>query len=257
MRTTPPPSRPQPTSRSSRRYGSRAGTRPTSSCTPNRARCSSRPRPATPSRSRTSASTSPSSRTTFGEYYLSLGEYEGEHYGLPTNINLKSMIWYPVDDFEAAGYEVPDDLGRADRPERPDRRGRRHAVVRRLRERRCHRVARDRLDGGHRPRHRRSRGLRPVGQPRDPVQRSGHRPRRRALRRRHVHRRLRARWGRPDAGHRLRRCPGPDVRGPAGVLAAPAGELHQRLLPGGRRGGGRLRLVPLPGDRRGDHPLRG
>jgi alpha-glucoside transport system substrate-binding protein len=44
---------------------------------------------------------------TFGEYYLSLGEYEGEHYGLPTNINLKSMIWYPVDDFEAAGYEVP------------------------------------------------------------------------------------------------------------------------------------------------------
>jgi alpha-glucoside transport system substrate-binding protein len=50
---------------------------------------------------------------TFGEYYLSLGEFEGEHYGLPTNINLKSMIWYPVDDFEAAGYEVPttyDDL---------------------------------------------------------------------------------------------------------------------------------------------------
>jgi alpha-glucoside transport system substrate-binding protein len=44
---------------------------------------------------------------TFGEYYLSLAEYEGEHYGLPTNINLKSMIWYPVDDFEAAGYEVP------------------------------------------------------------------------------------------------------------------------------------------------------
>jgi alpha-glucoside transport system substrate-binding protein len=45
---------------------------------------------------------------TFGEYYLSLAEYEGEHYGLPTNINLKSMIWYPVDDFEEAGYEVPE-----------------------------------------------------------------------------------------------------------------------------------------------------
>jgi len=44
---------------------------------------------------------------TFGEYFMSLGEYEGEHYGMPTNINLKSMIWYPVDDFEAAGYEVP------------------------------------------------------------------------------------------------------------------------------------------------------
>jgi len=44
---------------------------------------------------------------TFGEYFLSLGEFEGEHYGLPTNINLKSMVWYPKDDFDAAGYEVP------------------------------------------------------------------------------------------------------------------------------------------------------
>ena len=43
----------------------------------------------------------------FGEYLMSLGEYEGKHYGIPTNINLKSMIWYPVDDFDAAGYEVP------------------------------------------------------------------------------------------------------------------------------------------------------
>ncbi len=44
---------------------------------------------------------------------MALGEYEGEHYGLPTNINLKSMVWYPKDDFDAAGYEVPatwDDL---------------------------------------------------------------------------------------------------------------------------------------------------
>ncbi|HZD17464.1 MAG TPA: ABC transporter substrate-binding protein [Actinomycetota bacterium] len=44
---------------------------------------------------------------TFGEYFLSLGEYEGEHYGIPTNINLKSMVWYPKDDFDAAGYTVP------------------------------------------------------------------------------------------------------------------------------------------------------
>jgi alpha-glucoside transport system substrate-binding protein len=43
----------------------------------------------------------------FGEYFMSLGEFEGKHYGMPTNINLKSMIWYPVDDFEAAGYEIP------------------------------------------------------------------------------------------------------------------------------------------------------
>ena len=44
---------------------------------------------------------------TFGEYFLTLGEYKGEHYGLPTNINLKSMVWYPKDDFDKAGYEVP------------------------------------------------------------------------------------------------------------------------------------------------------
>jgi len=43
----------------------------------------------------------------FGEYFVSLGEYEGEHYGLPTNINLKSMVWYPKAAFDAAGYEVP------------------------------------------------------------------------------------------------------------------------------------------------------
>jgi len=44
---------------------------------------------------------------TFGEYFMSLGEFEGEHYGLPSNINLKSMVWYPKDDFDAAGYTVP------------------------------------------------------------------------------------------------------------------------------------------------------
>jgi alpha-glucoside transport system substrate-binding protein len=50
---------------------------------------------------------------TVGEYLMSLVEFEGEHWGLPTNVNLKSMIWYPKDDFDAAGYEVPttwDDL---------------------------------------------------------------------------------------------------------------------------------------------------
>jgi alpha-glucoside transport system substrate-binding protein len=44
---------------------------------------------------------------TFGEYFLSLGEYEGEHYGLPTNSNYKSLIWYPKEAFDAAGYQVP------------------------------------------------------------------------------------------------------------------------------------------------------
>ncbi|MGH9111617.1 MAG: ABC transporter substrate-binding protein [Acidimicrobiales bacterium] len=44
----------------------------------------------------------------FGEYFVSLGEFEGKHYGMPSNINLKSMVWYPKDDFDAAGYEVPE-----------------------------------------------------------------------------------------------------------------------------------------------------
>jgi alpha-glucoside transport system substrate-binding protein len=50
---------------------------------------------------------------TFGESFVSLGEHKGKHYGLPTNINLKSMVWYPKDDFDKAGYEIPktwDDL---------------------------------------------------------------------------------------------------------------------------------------------------
>jgi alpha-glucoside transport system substrate-binding protein len=44
----------------------------------------------------------------FGEYLMSLVEVDGEHYGVPSNINLKSMVWYPKDDFDAAGYEVPE-----------------------------------------------------------------------------------------------------------------------------------------------------
>jgi alpha-glucoside transport system substrate-binding protein len=44
---------------------------------------------------------------TVGEYLMSLTEFNGEHWGLPTNVNLKSMIWYPKDDFDAAGYTVP------------------------------------------------------------------------------------------------------------------------------------------------------
>jgi alpha-glucoside transport system substrate-binding protein len=43
-----------------------------------------------------------------GEDFMALGEFEGKHYGVPTNINLKSMVWYPKDDFDAAGYEIPE-----------------------------------------------------------------------------------------------------------------------------------------------------
>jgi alpha-glucoside transport system substrate-binding protein len=45
---------------------------------------------------------------TYGEYLLSLVEVDGKHYGLPTNVNLKSMVWYPKDNFDEAGYEVPE-----------------------------------------------------------------------------------------------------------------------------------------------------
>ena len=44
----------------------------------------------------------------FGEYMLSLGEYEGKHYGFPDTINFKSAIWYSTKAFDAAGYEVPE-----------------------------------------------------------------------------------------------------------------------------------------------------
>jgi alpha-glucoside transport system substrate-binding protein len=46
-------------------------------------------------------------KETFGEYFMSLGEYNGKHYGVPTNINLKSMVWYPKRAFDAKGYRVP------------------------------------------------------------------------------------------------------------------------------------------------------
>jgi alpha-glucoside transport system substrate-binding protein len=50
---------------------------------------------------------------TFGKPFMDLGVVDGKHYEIPTNINLKSMIWYPKDDFDKAGYTIPqtwDDL---------------------------------------------------------------------------------------------------------------------------------------------------
>jgi alpha-glucoside transport system substrate-binding protein len=44
----------------------------------------------------------------FGEGFVALGEYNGKHYGLPTNINLKSMVWYPKQAFDEAGYQIPE-----------------------------------------------------------------------------------------------------------------------------------------------------
>lgn len=44
----------------------------------------------------------------FGSYLMSLGEYDGKHYGLPDTINFKSAIWYSPPAFDAAGYEIPE-----------------------------------------------------------------------------------------------------------------------------------------------------
>jgi alpha-glucoside transport system substrate-binding protein len=43
----------------------------------------------------------------FSESFVALGEVDGKHYGIPSNINLKSMVWYPKAAFDAAGYTVP------------------------------------------------------------------------------------------------------------------------------------------------------
>jgi alpha-glucoside transport system substrate-binding protein len=45
---------------------------------------------------------------TFGKPFMDLGLVNGKHYAIPTNVNLKSMIWYAKDDFDKAGYEVPE-----------------------------------------------------------------------------------------------------------------------------------------------------
>lgn len=43
----------------------------------------------------------------YGEYLVSLGEYEGKHYGLPLDVNFKSAIWYNIPAWEAAGWGDP------------------------------------------------------------------------------------------------------------------------------------------------------
>jgi len=43
----------------------------------------------------------------FGEYLIGLGEYEGKHYGIPTNVNSKSLVWYNKPVFDEEGYALP------------------------------------------------------------------------------------------------------------------------------------------------------
>jgi alpha-glucoside transport system substrate-binding protein len=39
--------------------------------------------------------------------FIDLGSYEGDLYGIFFKSDLKSIVWYPVDAFEQAGYEIP------------------------------------------------------------------------------------------------------------------------------------------------------
>lgn len=46
-------------------------------------------------------------RADYIESFVDLGSYEGDMYGLFFKGDLKSIVWYPVQAFEDAGYEVP------------------------------------------------------------------------------------------------------------------------------------------------------
>ena len=191
-----------------------------------------------------------------GESFVALGEYKGKHYGLPTNINLKSMVWYPKDDFDAAGYKVPttwDELIALSDQIKAD--GGTPWCVGFQSEGSTGWPATDWIEDIML----RTAGpdiydqwykheipfddpaVVAAGEKFGEVMFTG---------------RLRARWRIGDARHRVRRRTAADVREPAEVLAAPAGELHQQLLPGRRKGRGRLRLVPASADRQGRHAVR-
>ncbi len=47
-------------------------------------------------------------RQQYSETFLDLGTIDGRVYGAPHTANLKGLVWYAKDDFEAAGYEVPE-----------------------------------------------------------------------------------------------------------------------------------------------------
>ena len=172
-------------------------------------------------------------------------EVDGEHYGMPTNVNLKSMIWYPKDDFDAAGYAVPetfDDLI-ALSDQIVDDGGTPWCVG--FESEDATGLAGHRLDGRHHAPHRGRRRLRPVGDPRDPVQRPGRGDRGRDVRRRSCSARATCSVAptrrRPSPSATPRR-PCSRIRRAAGCTARPASSTPSS--PRGRGGRRRLRLVP-------------
>ena len=64
--------------------------------------------------------------------------------GVWQRFNGKSLVWYPKKAWDEAGYKIPQTWDELVKPDRPDRQGRRHGVVRR------HPVWRGDGLGGHR-----------------------------------------------------------------------------------------------------------
>ena len=117
-----------------------------------------------------------------GQSWVDLGTYKDKDgkpgfFAFPYKADVKSLVWYSPDNFEEAGYKVPKTQEELADARAEDHRRRRQAVVHRARLGRRHRLAGDRLGRGHHAAHPAARGLRQVGQERDPVQRSGGRQR--------------------------------------------------------------------------------
>ena len=194
----------------------------------------------------------------YGEYLFSLVEVDGEHYGIPTNVNLKSMVWYPKDDFDKAGYQVPttwdEMLALSDQ------------IVADGGTPWCVGFESGSATGWPATDWMEDIMLRTAGVDTydqwvtheipftDPAVVDGGR----GFRSDHVHGRVRARRSGRHALDLVRLGAAADVRGASWLLAPPPGDLHHRgrAVPRGREGGRGLRLVPAPADRPGGHAVR-
>ena len=90
--------------------------------------------------------------------------------GVWYRFNGKSLVWYPKDDFDAAGYTIPTTWDEMMALSRPDQGGWRCTVVRRHRVWCGHRLAGDGLDGRDHAAHHLAGELRQVGDGRAALQ---------------------------------------------------------------------------------------
>ena len=104
-------------------------------------------------------------RRLWGDYLVDRASVDGRLIGLPYELTVKGLVWYPPSGVRGRGVHRAGHVGRAAGPQRADRRRRRSAVVHGPRHRRLRCVAGDGLGRGARASRRRHRGLRPVDQP--------------------------------------------------------------------------------------------